>query len=45
MRILNVAEKPSMARQISFLLSGGDVDSVFKEAVQEMGLFTSLDFV
>lgn len=28
MRVLNVAEKPSMARQLSFFLAGGDVDSV-----------------
>lgn len=28
MWVLNVAEKPSMARQLSFFLAGGDVDSV-----------------
>lgn len=34
MRILNVAEKPSMARQITTLLSGEDFDSV-----RRLGLF------
>ena len=28
MRVLHVAEKPSMARQIVFLLAGQDADSV-----------------